>query len=185
MNDKKASKFLSLVLRHQPETAGLTLDHAGWTSVDDVLAACRERRLLSTLDDLRGLVERSDKQRFALSDDETRIRANQGHSVPVDLGLRTEQPPSVLFHGTVERFLPSILQEGLKPGSRHAVHLSATVGTATAVGARRGRPVLLAIDAAAMHAAGHRFEVSANGVWLVDHVPPAFLTRHVDSGSAD
>ena len=178
MNDKKVSKFLSLVLRHQPELANLTLDEAGWTDVSAVLAACRERRLLSTLDELRGVVERSDKQRYSLSADETRIRANQGHSVPVYLGLAHAEPPAELFHGTVERFVSSILEEGLRPGSRHAVHLSADVDTATKVGARRGKPVLLRVDSAAMHREGHLFQVSDNHVWLAAHVPPKFLTRY-------
>ena len=178
MNEKKASKFLSLVLRHQPETAGLTLDDAGWTDVSAVLSACRERRLLSSFDELRGLVERSDKQRFSLSPDGTRLRANQGHSVPVDLGLAHAEPPAVLFHGTIERFLDSIFRDGLRPGNRHAVHLSADVVTATKVGARRGKPVLLRVDAAGMTSSGHLFQVSENRVWLAPHVPPRFLVRH-------
>ena len=171
MDVVRLSKRLSYVLRHHPDSVGFTLDDAGWVHVDDLLAALRVTR--AQLDDV---VARNDKQRFAFDDTGTRIRASQGHSVPVSLGLEAAVPPGELFHGSVERFLPSILAEGLRPGNRHAVHLSPDVGTARVVGARRGRPVVLRVDAAAMVRDGAVFTRSANGVWLVDAVPPQRLT---------
>jgi putative RNA 2'-phosphotransferase len=165
-----ASKRLSYVLRHRPDSVGLTLDDAGWVDVDDLLSALRMTRA-----DLDEVVRRNDKQRFALDPSGTRIRASQGHSVPVALGYTARTPPDELFHGTVERFLPSILAEGLRPGKRHAVHLSPDVATARTVGARRGRPVVLRVDAAALAVGGATFTRSANGVWLVPAVPPQHL----------
>ncbi len=173
--DRRTSKFLSLVLRHQPELIGLRLDEAGWVPVAELLEGCRRAGQAITLEELKEIVRTSDKQRFALSEDGTRIRANQGHSIDVDLGLEPASPPAVLFHGTVERFLPAIRREGLRPMSRHDVHLSADQETATRVGARRGKPVVLTVDAAGMSAAGHTFRISANGVWLVAAVPPEYL----------
>jgi len=169
------SKRLSYVLRHQPGSVGLMQDDAGWVDVDALLAALHLTRA-----ELEFVVATNDKQRFAFDDTGTRIRASQGHSWPVDLGYSPEQPLDVLFHGTVERFLPAILAEGLTPGRRHAVHLSADVATARLVGGRRGPPVVLRIDAAAMFLAGHPFTRSANGVWLTAVVSPAYL--HLDSG---
>jgi putative RNA 2'-phosphotransferase len=171
----RVSKRLSFVLRHRPDSIGLTLGPAGWVAVDDLLAALARNGLRLTRAELETVVAGNDKQRFAFDDSGTRIRANQGHSVPVVLGYRTATPPDLLFHGTVQRFLPAILEEGLRPGSRHAVHLSPDVETATAVGGRRGRPVVLRVDAAGMSAEGFRFTVSANGVWLTDAVPARFL----------
>ncbi|MFW3171661.1 RNA 2'-phosphotransferase [Geodermatophilus sp. CPCC 206100] len=166
----RLSKRLSYVLRHAPDSAGLALDAAGWVDVDEVLTA-----LGVTRTDLEHVVATNDKRRFAFDDTGTRIRASQGHSVPVVLGYAAEPPPPELFHGTVERFLPAVLAEGLRPGRRHAVHLSPDVETARRVGARRGRPVVLRVDAAGLAAAGAAFTRSANGVWLVDAVPPRYL----------
>ncbi|WP_347058844.1 RNA 2'-phosphotransferase [Blastococcus sp. HT6-30] len=178
MDVVRMSKRLSFVLRHRPDSVGLTLDDAGWADVGQLLAALRISR-----EQLELVVATNDKRRFAFDPTGTRIRASQGHSVAVDLGYGPEQPPEVLFHGTVERVLPAILAEGLRPGRRHAVHLSADVVTARAVGGRRGRPVVLRVDAAGMAAGGSSFSRSANGVWLVDTVPPQFLTV-VDAASA-
>ena len=122
-------------------------------------------------------VETNDKQRFAFDASGEMIRANQGHSAPVDLQLEEREPPEVLYHGTVERFLPSILDEGLNRGKRHHVHLSKEMVTARKVGARRGKPVILKVDAGRMHRDGHKFYLSANGVWLTDAVPPGYLSR--------
>jgi putative RNA 2'-phosphotransferase len=166
------SKRLSFVLRHRPDSVGLVLDEAGWADVDDLLAALRMTRA-----ELEHVVAANDKRRFAFDADGTRIRANQGHSVPVELGYEPAVPPDVLFHGTVERFVPSILAVGLRPGRRHAVHLSADVATARLVGGRRGRPVVLRVEAAAMAGAGHSFTRSPNGVWLTREVPPRYLTQ--------
>lgn len=171
----RVSKFLSLVLRHDPARIGITLDDAGWTDVDALLAAAGAHGVPLTRDELREIVADSDKQRFALSPDGARIRANQGHSVEVDLQLAPCEPPALLYHGTVDAALPGIREEGLQRGARHHVHLSVEVDTATKVGRRRGAPVILTIRAAEMHAAGHVFYRSENGVWLVDQVPVRFI----------
>lgn len=172
-SDKDHSRFLSLVLRHKPEEIGLTLDPQGWVAVEDLLARLP---FALTRDDLNQLVASSDKQRFALSEDGQRIRANQGHSVAVELDLPATKPPAVLYHGTATANLTSILTDGIDRRARHHVHLSTTVETALKVGARHGTPVVLQVDADAMAAAGHSFFLSENGVWLVERVPLEFLT---------
>ncbi|CAM5489017.1 RNA 2'-phosphotransferase [Streptomyces atroolivaceus] len=169
----KVSKYLSKHLRHEPGRIGISLDAHGWVAVDELLRACAQHGFALTREELEHVVAVSDKQRFAVADD--RIRANQGHSVTVDLGLPPAEPPAYLYHGTVARVLDSIRAEGLRPMDRHHVHLSPDRETAVRVGARRGAPVVLSVDAGAMHRAGHLFHVSANGVWLTDSVPPAFL----------
>lgn len=171
----KTSKFLSLVLRHEPARIGITLDGAGWTDVDALLATSAAHGVAITRDELLQIVATSDKQRFALSADGARIRANQGHSVDVELELAPAAPPAVLYHGTVDRFLESIRAQGLIKGERHHVHLSADLATAQKVGGRRGKPVVLVVRAADMVAAGHTFYVSQNGVWLTDAVPATFV----------
>ena len=167
------SRFLTYLLRHHPEGIGLVLDPGGWVEVDELLVAlARHGRPLDRAQ-LEDLVATSDKQRFERSG--SRIRAAQGHSVDVDLGLAPLRPPDVLFHGTHPGALKSIRAEGLLPMDRRLVHLSATADTAEQVGARRGRPVVLRVDAAGAHAVGHPYYRSANGVWLTDRVPPRFL----------
>jgi len=172
---KTRSKFLSLVLRHQPEKAGIILDEAGWVAVDELLAGCRRSGHAITPDQLREIVRTSDKQRFALSDDGTRIRANQGHSVEVDLGYEPADPPETLWHGTAEKYAESIRQRGLVKGSRHHVHLSPSAETASAVGKRHGKLVMLEVAAGQMRRDGFTFYRSTNGVWLTDHVPAKYL----------
>ncbi|MGW2468646.1 RNA 2'-phosphotransferase [Streptomyces bauhiniae] len=169
----KVSKYLSKHLRHQPERIGLTLDPAGWVEIDTLLAAAAAHGFPVTRTELDHVVAVNDKRRFAVEGG--RIRASQGHSVEVALGLPPATPPPYLYHGTVARSLDAIRAEGLRPMNRHDVHLSADRETATRVGARRGRPVVLAVDAGAMHRDGHVFHVSANGVWLTDAVPPRYL----------
>jgi putative RNA 2'-phosphotransferase len=169
------SKRLSYVLRHRPESVGICLDDAGWVPVDDLLAALSGAGLPLTREQLDAVVATNDKRRFAYDEAGCRIRASQGHSVGVDLGYAAQRPPAVLFHGTAERSLCSVLTEGLHPGRRHAVHLSADVATARAVGTRHGRPVVLRVDAAGMAAEGATFTRSANGVWLTDAVPARHL----------
>ncbi|MFD5538188.1 RNA 2'-phosphotransferase [Streptomyces sp. NPDC127079] len=169
----KVSKYLSKHLRHQPDRIGLTLDEAGWVEIDTLLAATAAHGFPVSREELDRAVADNDKQRFAI--DGTRIRASQGHGVDVDLGLPPATPPPYLYHGTVARHLDAIRAVGLKPMNRHDVHLSADRETATRVGARRGRPVVLSVDAGAMHRDGHVFHLSANGVWLTKAVPPAYL----------
>jgi putative RNA 2'-phosphotransferase len=169
------SRFLSYVLRHHPEALGLELDGAGWVAVDTLLERCRAHGRALSRETLLEIVATSPKRRFALTDDGARIRASQGHSVAVDLGHVAREPPAVLFHGTVASSLPAIRARGLQKMSRHAVHLSADVETARAVGGRRGRPVILRVAAGRMHRDGHAFFVSANGVWLTQAVPPGYV----------
>lgn len=177
--DEKAavrlSKFLSLVLRHQPEAVGLVLDEGGWVEVDALIAACAGTGRRVSRADLDHVVATNSKKRFAYSDDGRRIRASQGHSVGVELGLDATAPPAVLYHGTAAATLSAIRREGLRPMSRQDVHLSADVETAVRVGSRHGRPVVLEVDAAGLAASGHVFRLSANGVWLTDRVPPERL----------
>jgi len=178
MNDKeiiRTSKFLSLVLRHEPERVGLKLGEAGWVGVDELLKAVNGQGVSLTLDQLKHIVATSDKKRFAFSDDGLRIRASQGHSLEVDLQYPPQPPPEILYHGTAVRFLDSIRQHGLQKMERHDVHLSAETKLTLQVGGRHGKPVLLTIRAGDMHRAGSVFRCSANGVWLVDHVPAAFI----------
>jgi putative RNA 2'-phosphotransferase len=171
----KTSKFLSLILRHEPERVGLNLDTAGWASVDTLLKAVNRHGVSLTIDELKHVVATNDKKRFAFSDDGSKIRASQGHSVEVDLHYQPEVPPEFLYHGTPEKFVESIRASGLNKGERHDVHLSPDAATATKVGQRRGKPVVLKIRAGEMHRAGHVFRRSANNVWLVDFVPPEFI----------
>ena len=175
MDDRRLSKLLSLVLRHDPARMGLVLDPAGWVSVGDLLAALDANGVPVTRARLEHVVADSDKQRFTIDSEHDRIRANQGHSVAVDLGLAPQVPPELLYHGTPERNVASIRRHGLRRGHRHAVHLSPDVATATAVGARRGRAVVLVVETGRMYADGHVFTRSRNGVWLTESVPPTYL----------
>lgn len=171
----ETSKFLSYVLRHRPDSIGLVLEDGGWVAIERLLEAANAhgRPLDRAL--LLEVVETNEKKRFAIEVATDRIRASQGHSIDVDLGYEPAEPPAVLYHGTVERFLPGIRVEGLRPMERHHVHLSKDEATAKSVGARRGKPVVLVVDSARMRADGHVFFVSANGVWLVERVPPGYL----------
>lgn len=171
----KASKFLSLILRHEPERIGLKLGEGGWTDVNELLLAMRRSGSALTREDLEHIVVTSDKKRFAFSDDGLRIRANQGHSVEVDLQYPPQTPPEILYHGTATRFLDGIRRDGLMKMDRHDVHLSAETKVTLQVGGRHGKPALLTIRAGDMHRAGFVFRCSANGVWLVDQVPPQYI----------
>jgi putative RNA 2'-phosphotransferase len=175
MDLTRISKFLSLVLRHEPEKIGITLDENGWTDCQALVEAAGRHGKHFDQAILLKVVRSSDKQRFALSEDGHRIRANQGHSVKVDLALEAQTPPEHLYHGTVARFLDAIRETGLQKGERHHVHLSPELVTATKVGERRGQPIILTIRAAEMSAAGYPYYLSANGVWLTDAVPPEFI----------
>jgi len=170
------SKLLAFGLRHDPAALGLVLDGAGWAPVDAVLAGLAASGTVVTREELAEVVATSDKKRFAFSEDGTRLRASQGHSVDVDLALPPREPPELLFHGTAERVVPAIRREGLRAGERTHVHLSADVRTAEIVARRREGPhVVLHVRARAMHDAGRAFFLSENGVWLTEHVPPEYL----------
>lgn len=172
----KISKYLSKHLRHAPDRLGLTLAPGGWVGVDELVSACTAHQFPLTRAELEAVVAGSDKQRFSFDETQTRIRANQGHSVDIDLQLEPQTPPEVLYHGTGEKSVPAILELGLMKMSRHHVHLSQDIDTAHKVGSRHGRPVVLAIAADAMSQVGFTFYCSENGVWLVDAVPPQYLT---------
>ncbi len=167
------SKFLSLVLRHNPQEIGLALDAGGWAEIEQIIARAN---FPVTSDQIDKVVRDSDKQRFSLSPDGKRIRANQGHSFPVDLGLTLQNPPETLWHGTAEATLPAILAEGLRPMGRQHVHLSPDPDTARKVGARHGRPVVLTVAAGQLARTGHLFYCSVNSVWLTDTIPPEAIS---------
>ena len=170
-------KFLSLILRHQPEVIGIKLDKSGWAKVDELLAGLKKHGKGITFDQLETLVTSNNKQRYRFNEDKSKICANQGHSLKVDLALKPIAPPEILYHGTATRFLDSINQQGLIKGSRHHVHLSADIETAKNVGQRHGKVVLLVIQAQTMQQAGYSFYCSENGVWLVDSVPVEYFSQ--------
>ncbi|HEX2174144.1 MAG TPA: RNA 2'-phosphotransferase [Dehalococcoidia bacterium] len=181
MDDRRlvrVSKYLSRHLRHQPERLGLALAPGGWVRVADLLRACAAKGFPISQAELREVVAHNDKQRFAFDAMGAFIRANQGHTITMDLDLESLAPPPVLYHGTGRRSVASIVRDGLRRMTRHHVHLSADVATARRVGARHGRPVVFAVDAAAMEQAGFTFYRSANGVWLVESVPPEYLREN-------
>jgi putative RNA 2'-phosphotransferase len=169
------SKFLSFVLRHKPETIGLTLDENGWANLEELVRLANDHGHTLTIKDIADVVANSDKQRFAMDSSGGRIRANQGHSIQVDLELTALQPPELLYHGTAKRFLASIRSDGLLKQARHHVHLSSDANAAALVGGRHGRPVVLTVRAGQMSCNGHLFYRSENGVWLTDQVPTAFI----------
>lgn len=181
MNEQErtaVSKAISRVLRHRPDSAGVALDAQGWCAIDGLLEGLASTGLVISPEQLAEIVRSNDKQRFAFSDDGSCIRANQGHSVGgVKLKLREKVPPSRLFHGTVAASLTSIEKHGLMPMNRHHVHLSADITTARSVGGRRGTPLVLEVDAHRMHCDGIKFQLSENGIWLVDVVPTKYLKR--------
>jgi putative RNA 2'-phosphotransferase len=172
----RISKFFSKHLRHAPREIGLTLQPGGWVAVDDLFAAAARHGFPVTRDELDIVVKTNDKQRFAFDESGTHIRANQGHSVEIDLELTPADPPDLLYHGTAATSLDAILSGGLLKMRRHHVHLSKDIATALRVGARHGKAVVLAVASRKMIDNEFRFFVSANGVWLVDHVPPHYLT---------
>lgn len=180
MNDatqKRISKFLSLVLRHRPEAIGITLNESGWVGVEDLLAGLASVHRKISWDQLQAVVHGNDKQRFEFNADQTCIRARQGHSVQVNLGYESSVPPEILYHGTPEQYVASVMREGLKKQKRHHVHLHGDAALAAKVGQRRGRPVLLTIAARRMADAGHTFYLTPNQVWLTNAVPVQFIRR--------
>lgn len=178
MGKKETSKFISLILRHKPEKIGITLDEHGWADVQEMIRGINASQG-HTLDMelLEEIVRTDEKQRYSFNEDHTLIRANQGHSIPVDVELEEKAPPAVLYHGTGEKYVSSIDREGLIPKSRLYVHLSSDAETAKKVGSRHGRPVIYIVDCAAMTAAGYRFYLSANHIWLTKEVPVRYLSK--------
>ena len=175
MSDKRTSKYISLILRHHPEVIGISLDEHGWAVVDDLIRGVNKTRPLD-MESLERSVPQDEKQRYSFNEDKTLIRANQGHSIPVDVELPEVTPPAVLYHGTGLKYKESIDKQGLIPKSRLYVHLSGDVDTARKVGQRHGKPVIYTVDAAAMHADGYTFYRSVNGVWLTKEVPARYLS---------
>lgn len=171
---ERTSRFLSLVLRHKPEAIGIRLDNHGWANVDELLAGLRQRRPL-TMAQLEDIVQTDAKRRYSFNEDRTKIRANQGHSIPVDVELQTCTPPEILYHGTGEKYVDSILEQGLLHRSRLYVHLSGDVETAKKVGTRHGRPRVFSVHSGQMHRNGYNFFLSENGIWLTEAVPPKYL----------
>lgn len=174
-NHKKISKFISLVLRHSPEVIGISLDKNGWTDTQILIQKIKPKFPID-FDILKEIVDTDEKQRYSFSADFKKIRANQGHSVSVDLELLPQMPPLVLYHGTAQRFVGGIYQKGIQKQSRQYVHLSEDIETAQKVGARHGEVVVFQIDTKSMYNEGYHFYLSENGVWLTDEVPAQFLT---------
>lgn len=175
MNKTKISKFLSLVLRHQPEKIGIELDEQGWIAVEVLLNQMKLHGQEIDIEVLKDVVTTNDKKRFAFSDDMQFIRANQGHSISINLDYKAVEPPMFLYHGTVAKFIENIREKGLLKMSRHHVHLSESIETASKVGARRGKPIILTIKSGDMYKDGFNFYKSDNNVWLTDVVPPKFI----------
>jgi putative RNA 2'-phosphotransferase len=171
----RTSKFLCFVLRHNPDAVGIALDPSGWAEVRDLIAGAAAAGYDLDTETIRHIVDSDDKRRYALSEDGIFIRANYGHSVPVDLGLQHGEPPGQLYHGTAGRNLEAIRAGGLQSGRRQFVHLSVDESTAVSVGRRHGTPVVLRVLALDMHAAGHRFYRSESGIWLTRYVPPGYI----------
>jgi putative RNA 2'-phosphotransferase len=183
-NLKSTSKFISLILRHHPEVIGITLDEHGWADVQEFIDGInKDGKHDLTLEKLEEIIRTDEKQRYSFNEDHTKIRANQGHSIPVDVELEKTYPPEILYHGTGEKYASSIDKEGLLPKSRLYVHLSKDVQTAEEVGSRHGKPVVYQVNAGEMSRDGITFYLSANGVWLVKSVPVRYLIKSGDRGA--
>jgi len=176
--NKKTSKFLSYVLRHHPELIGLNLDENGWAEVDElIIKSKRDSYQELTFEELDEIVETNDKKRFIFNEDKTRIRANQGHSIDINLALKPQQPPEFLYHGTAQSNIDSILEKGIEKRNRQHVHLSQDKETATKVGMRHGKPVILTIKTMEMFEEGIEFYLSDNNVWLTDFVDTKYISK--------
>lgn len=174
MSLKETSKFISLILRHKPETIGITLDEHGWANVDELIAGIAKTHPID-MAILEQIVAEDEKQRYSFNEDKTLIRANQGHSIPVDVELEEKQPPEILYHGTGEKYVSSINEQGLIPKSRLYVHLSGDEETARKVGQRHGKPVIYKVKSGEMYNDGYKFFRSVNGVWLTKSVPVKYF----------
>lgn len=175
--EKTVSKFLSLVLRHEPKLIGITPNESGWVNIEELKQKALTKNQVLTDDIIKQVVANNDKKRFSISSDGTMIRANQGHSIEVNLGLEDKEPPEFLYHGTAQQYVQPILEQGLISKDRHAVHLSQNTTTATQVGSRHGKVVLFKVLSGKMHEQGYKFQCSDNNVWLTDAVPPQFLEQ--------
>ena len=176
MGLKETSKFISLILRHKPDVIGITLDEHGWANVDELIAGVSRTHPID-MAILEQIVAEDEKQRYSFNEDKTLIRANQGHSIPVDVELEEKEPPEILFHGTGEKYTASIDKEGLIPKTRLYVHLSSDEATAAKVGQRHGKPVIYKVKSGNMYRDGYKFYLSVNGVWLTKSVPVQYLER--------
>ena len=176
MRLRETSKFISLILRHKPEEIGITLDEHGWANVDELIAGIAKTQPFD-MAALEEIVSTDEKQRYSFNEDKTLIRANQGHSIPVDVDLEQKTPPEILYHGTGEKYAASIEKQGLIPKSRLYVHLSSDYDTAVKVGSRHGKPVVYTVAAGEMQKSGYTFYLSVNGVWLTESIPVSFLRR--------
>ena len=176
MTKNETSKFIALILRHKPETIGITLDEHGWANVEELVAGIAKQQAFDR-DMLEEIVRTDSTMRYSFNEDHTLIRANQGHSIPVDVELEEKTPPDILWHGTGEKYVSSINAQGLIPKSRLYVHLSADYDTAVKVGSRHGKPVVYTVATGDMQKAGYQFYQSVNGVWLTKRVPAEFLKK--------
>ncbi len=176
-NDISLGRFISLVLRHNPSAAGIVLDEHGWADVKDLIAGVKQSGRFINMDTLERIVRENNKNRYSFNEDHSKIRANQGHSISVDVELKEQTPPERLYHGTAVDFLDAIMKHGLKRQRRQHVHLTGKQETAIQVGSRHGKPVILQIDTKAMCMAGYKFWLSENGVWLCEEVPAEYLSR--------
>lgn len=174
---KTISKYLSLILRHNPQTIGIILDDNGWANVEELMIKCNKKGVRFSIEDLEEIVETNDKKRFAFNEDKTKIRASQGHSINIDLALHPAIPPTFLYHGTAQKNIDIILSDGIKKMNRQHVHLSTNKETATKVGARHGKPVILTIMAEKMNEEGILFYQSENNVWLTDYIAPKYISK--------
>ncbi|MBF0227181.1 MAG: RNA 2'-phosphotransferase [Desulfobacterales bacterium] len=175
-NNVSISKFLSLVLRHNPKLIQLDMNENGWVSIEQLIENAKKLKNIElSIEKIRDVVETNDKKRFSIDSEGKKIRANQGHSIKVDLELKSQTPPDILYHGTATRFIDSIKIDGLKPMLRQHIHLSTTFETALNVGKRHGKPIILEIKSKEMHEKGYKFYLSENKVWLVDRVPKEFI----------
>lgn len=177
LQKKKTSKFLSYVLRHHPELIDLNLDENGWANVDELITKSTNDSQGFSFEELDEIVQTNDKKRFIFNEDKTRIRANQGHSIGIDLALKPQQPPEFLYHGTVQSNIESILEKGIEKRNRQHVHLSQDIETATKVGMRHGKPIILSIKTREMYENGIEFYLSDNEVWLTDFVDAKYISK--------
>jgi putative RNA 2'-phosphotransferase len=175
--DIELGRFISLILRHKPEAVGIKLDSNGWANVDELISGINKAGKKIDMEILERIVRENNKQRYSFNETHTKIRANQGHSINVDVELKEAIPPDKLYHGTATRFMESIKKNGITKQSRQYVHLSADKETATAVGKRHGKPIVLIVDTVKMRADGHKFYISENGVWLCGDISWKYISE--------